>query len=198
MKRLCAFALASLLLLLLAGCSKPSAKEYYSKAEGEYKAARQVADTLRNREGAAKLFEPALETYTKIYQEYPGDPLAEPALFKVATIRNNEMRDPEKAIVAYKMYADKYPDAKQAPVATYLVAYLYNNDLGVLDSASTWYKRFLERYPQHEMAVSAQFELGSLGKSPSDLLPADTTEVGKEGMVQGKKAKNTGVRQHPL
>ncbi len=196
MKRFCAPALA--LLVMLIGCSKPSANDYFSKAEGEYKAAKGIADTLQNRGGAAKLFEPALENYMKVVREYPDDPLAERALFMTATIRNNEMRDPDAAVVSYKLYANRYPDSKQAPVATFLVGYLYHNDLHLLDSAASWYRRFLDRYPQHEMAVSAQFELSSLGKSPDDLLPADTITVQKQGAVAGNKAKKAGARQHPM
>ncbi len=196
MKRLCALALA--LLVMLSGCSKRTAKDYFSDAEKEYKAAKTVGDTLRDRSAMASLFQPALESYSKVVQEYPNDPLAERALFMTATIRNNEMRDPEKAVVAYKMYAEKYPDAKQAPVATFLVGYLYHNDLNQIDSAGAWYRRFLDRYPQHEMAVSAQFELSSLGKPPDELLPADTLSEHKQGMAEGNKAKKPGVRQHPM
>jgi outer membrane protein assembly factor BamD (BamD/ComL family) len=196
MKRLCAPALV--LLVLLAGCGKRSANDYFSKAEGEYKAAKDAADTLHNRDERGKFFQPALQDYMKVIDEYPGDPLAERALFMTATIQNDEMRDPEKAISSYKLYADKYPDANRAPVATFLVGYLYHNDLHALDSASSWYKRFLERYPQHEMAVSAQFELSSLGKAPEDLLPADTVAVPKQGMATGSKTKKAGVRQNPM
>lgn len=196
MNRFCALALV--VLATLAGCSKPSANEYFSKAEGEYKAAKITADTLKNRDGVARLFEPALENYLKVIREYPDDPLAERAMFQTATIRNNELRDPEQAVVYYKLYADKYPEAAQAPVATFLVGYLYHNDLHLLDSAGAWYRRFLDRYPQHEMAVSAQFELSSLGKSPDELLPSDTTTTEKQGMAAGNKAKKAGVRQHPM
>jgi outer membrane protein assembly factor BamD (BamD/ComL family) len=196
MKRLSAPALV--LLLLLAGCGKRSANDYFSKAEDVYKAARQTADTLRNREGMGKLFEPALENYMKVVSEYPDDPLAERALFMAATIRNDEMRDPEQAIVSYKLYAEKYPDAKKAPVATFLVGYLYHNDLHLLDSAAAWYRRFLNRYPQHEMAGSAQFELNALGKSPEELLPADSLKAQKQGVVAGSKPKKARARQHPI
>ena len=196
MKRFCAPALV--MLVLLAGCGKQSAEDYFSKAEGEYKTARETADTLRNRDNMAKLFEPAMENYMKVVQEYPDDPLAGPALFMAATIRNNEMRDPEQAVVLYKQFADKYPDAKKAPVATFLVGYLYHNDLYMLDSASTWYKRFLDRYPQDEMAASAQFELNSLGKSLDQLIPADSIAAQKQGVVAGGNPPKPGARQHPM
>ncbi len=186
------------LLLLLAGCGKRSANDYFSKAEDAYTLAKQTADTLRNREGRGNLFEPALENYMKVVSEYPDDPLAERALFRAATIRNDEMRDPAQAVVSYKLYAEKYPDAQKAPVATFLVGYLYNNDLHLLDSAAAWYRRFLDRYPHHEMAGSAQFELNELGKSPEELLPSDSLKAQKQGVVAGSKPKKVGARQHPM
>ncbi len=192
-------ALVLVVALVLAGCSKPSANEYFSKAEQQYKAATDAADTLHNREAAGKLFEPALENYGKVVSEYPNDPLAERSLLMVATIRNNEMRDPERAIVSYKLYADRYPDSKEAPVATFLVGYLYHNNLQQFDSASAWYKRFLDRYPQHDMAASAQFELNSLGKSPDELLAADSLAAAQKGSVApGKKVSKGSAHQHPL
>jgi tetratricopeptide (TPR) repeat protein len=194
MKRLCAPAL--IVLFLLAGCGKKSANEYYAEAEGEFKAAKAAADTLRDREGMAKLFEPALEGYLRLAEEYPDDPLAEEALFRTATIRNNEMRDPEQAVLSYKQYADRYPEAKRAPLATFLAGYLYHNELGRLDSAEAWYRRFLERYPQHEMALSAQFELNSLGKLPEELLPADSLRFEKQGVAAGSNTKKAAVGQH--
>jgi len=182
---------ALVLLVLLAGCSKRSANDYFSAAEREYKQARQAADTLRDREQAARLFEPALENYLKVVQEFPNDPLAEHALFKIATIRNNEMRDPAQAVGYFTQYADRYPDTKEAPTATFLVAYLYHNDLHQLDSAGVWYKRFLDRFPDNQMASSAQFELNSLGKSPDQLIPSDSITV-------GSKPGKTNARQHPM
>ncbi len=192
------YALGLTSLVVLAGCGKPTASEYFSRAEVEYKAARATADTLQNREAVTKLFEPAVESYSKVVQDYPNDPLAERALFMTAKIRNDDMRDPENAIVSFRQYADKYPEATQAPVATFMVGYLYHNELHQLDSASSWYKRFLDRYPQNEMAVSAQFELSSLGKSPDELLPPDTTSVDEGGMAAGSKTKKTGGRPHPM
>jgi TolA-binding protein len=100
--------------------------------------------------------------------------------------------------VLYKQFANKYPGAKEAPVASFLVGYLYHNDLHALDSAGVWYKKFLDRYPQHEMAASAQFELSVLGKSPDQLIPADSIAVHKEGVATGSKSKKTAARQHPM
>ena len=74
MKRLLAVALAA---LAVAGCNKRSADGYFAEAEGQYRAAKAVADTLSNRDGAGKLFEPALESYAKVVNEFPNDPLAE-------------------------------------------------------------------------------------------------------------------------
>jgi hypothetical protein len=74
----------------------------------------------------------------------------------------------------------------------FLIGYLYNNELHHLDSAAAAYRRFLEKYPNHEMALSAQFELDNLGKSPEELLPQQVaTETSKTppGTAE-KKARN--------
>jgi len=144
------------LFLILAGCSKPSPEETFKKAEDAMKAGN---------------YPLALETFAAVITDHPGSVLAEQAAFRIAATQHNEMHDYQAAVSAYQRYVDMYPDGQKTPTALFLTGFLYNNELHKLDSAALAYRRFLEKYPRHEMALSAQFELDNLGKSPDELLP---------------------------
>ncbi|HXG00974.1 MAG TPA: tetratricopeptide repeat protein [Bacteroidota bacterium] len=153
----------ALSLVVLSGCSKPSPEEYTSKAT--------VAINERN-------FNVAIEEYEKLIADHPQSPQAEEALYMIARLQNDELKNYPKAIETYKRYLDMYPQGKYAPVAVFLSAYLYHNELNDLPHAKEMYERFLASYPDHEMAPSAKFELDNLGKKPEELLP-----VGQEPQV---------------
>jgi tetratricopeptide (TPR) repeat protein len=156
---------------LAAGCGKPPAEESFAKAEAaEVRAVRSV-DTVKSSESARTLFHPVIGDFSKVIEDHPGHVLAEVALFRIATIRNNYTHEIPEALDAYRKYVELYPEGNQAPVSMFLIGYLYNNELHNLDSAAAAYRRFLAKYPDHEMALSAQFELNTLGKPPDDLLP---------------------------
>jgi TolA-binding protein len=162
-----------LLAALGAGCSPPSPKTMLARAASAEEAARAKADTVRDAVRRSAMFGEALEMYGGLREKYPDSPEAEQALFKIATIHNNDTRRFPEAVALYKEYADRYPDEEKAAVATFLIGYIYHNELGMLDSAESAYRTFLSRYPDHELAVSAQFELNSLGKSPEEILPPE-------------------------
>lgn len=168
MKVLSVFVVAAA--VVVTGCSKPSAEEYYAKAEAAQKSARQAADSLAGKASAKTLFAPVVEQYSSLITEYPSSLLAEKALFQRAAIRTNDTKEHELAISDYKVYAERYPDGEKTPLAMFLIGYIYNNELHNLDSAAAAYKRFLAKYPASEMAMSAQFELNTLGKSPEELV----------------------------
>jgi outer membrane protein assembly factor BamD (BamD/ComL family) len=156
-------------MILMVGCSKPTAGDLFTKAQDAYQELqRSQGRSKRVRDSLSTL---AIEQYRKVFAEHPQDSLAERAMFMVATIRHNDMQDFNNAIDAYKQYIGTYPDSKQTPVAMFLVGYLYNNEVHNIDSAAAAYHRFIEKFPNHEMALSAQFELNNLGKSAEELLP---------------------------
>jgi len=157
--------------LLVAGCGKPTAEEYFARGEQEFRKAEQIADSLRSVEAAREAFKPALALFGKVVSEYPQHPLADSALFTMANITNGNLHMPAEAIEGYREYCRRFPEGKQAPLAMFLIGYLYNNDLHNSDSAAAAYRRFLAKYPGSAMAESAQFELNTLGKSPDEVLP---------------------------
>ncbi len=165
---------AAMLASILPACRKQTAEELLKTAEGEYAAVVQSADSVRVAGGdVKKLFQPSIDAFEIVVDQYPGTEQAERALSVLAAIRNNDTREPELAIAAYRRYLAAFPDGQQAPTAMFLIGYLYNNDLHNFDSAAAAYRRYLAKYPQHEMATSAQYELQNLGKPPEDLLPQD-------------------------
>jgi outer membrane protein assembly factor BamD (BamD/ComL family) len=154
---------------ILAGCSKPTAEEYFKRAQEAQLTAQKGADTVQNAQEMMKLFEPAIKNYTSLITDYPASELAETALFSIATIRTNGTREPQAAIDSYRRYVELYPTGKQASVSMFMIGYLYNNELHNLDSAAAAYKRFLAAHPGDEMAKSAQFEVDNLGKPPEQM-----------------------------
>ncbi|HMK38170.1 MAG TPA: tetratricopeptide repeat protein [Bacteroidota bacterium] len=167
----------------LAGCGKPTAEEYFSRAQQQAQAAATMADTLRSSDAVREAFQPALASFESVVREYPHHPLAEPALFEIANIKNANLHMPQEAIDGYARYCSEYPAGKQTPLAMFLIGYLYNNELHNTDSAEAAYRRFLEKFPESEMAASARFELNTLGKSPEEALPPS-------GMPAQDPAKN--------
>ena len=162
--------LGILLATLASGCSRETAEEAFAKAETAETEASKQMDTVKSLESARALYHPVIDAFSRLREDHPKHVLAEVSLFRIATIRNNMTHEVPEAIDAYKRYVELYPDGAQAPVAMFLIGYLYNNELHQVDSAGAAYRRFLDKYPTHEMALSAQFELNTLGKSPEELL----------------------------
>ena len=155
----------------IAGCSKPTAEEYFARAQKQAQAAATAADTLRSAEALQGAFQPAIELFESVIREYPQHPLAEASLFEIANIRNSNLHMPGEAVEGYRRYCREYPAGKQTALAMFLIGYLFNNELHNTDSAAAAYTRFLEKYPDSEMAASARFELNTLGKSPEEAIP---------------------------
>jgi TolA-binding protein len=167
------------LAIVFAGCSEPPAEEYMKKAEEAEKAG---------------LWSVALENYQNLVRDHPGSVLAENASFNIAAIQHNNLQNFQAAVDGYKLFLAKYPDGKKAPTVLFLIGFLYHNELKNLDSAKAFYERFLAKYPSHEMAMSAQFELQNLGKSPDEILPkptvAETAAPKSGGKASSKPKKN--------
>ena len=157
---------------ICAGCSRPTAEDYFARAEAAEKQALAARDTLSSPEEVRQRFQPAVDAFESLITEYPSHPLAESALFRLAGLRTNDTHEPQLAIDAYTRYIERYPEGEKTPLAMFLIGYLYNNELHNLDSASAAYKRYLAKYPNDQYASSAQFELNTLGKPIEEVLPS--------------------------
>lgn len=173
--------------LIAAGCSKPTAEEYFARAQKQEQEAAITADTLHSPDAVREAFQPALDLFASVVREYPRHELAEAALFEIANIKNSNLHLPQEAIDGYRLYCRDYPSGKQTPLAMFLIGYLYNNEIHNNDSAAAAYRRFLDRYPESEMAASAKFELSTLGKSPEEALPVPDMPAQKPAKKHGHK-----------
>ena len=160
--------------IVVSGCSKPTPEEYYAQAEREEGEAILIADTITVLEERKEVFADAIETYTELIDQYPSSTYAETALYKLATIYNNHTREFRMSVATFDRYLQLYPNGENAAVSRFMMGYIYNNELGMLDSAKAAYERFLSDHPDHEMAPSAHFELENLGRSPEELVPAES------------------------
>jgi outer membrane protein assembly factor BamD (BamD/ComL family) len=172
----------------LAGCSRPTAEQMFDRAMQAEQAAMAKMDSLRYVGGAKEAYAPAIAAFENVRREYPTHPLSEAALFRLANIRNNHTEEFDLAVDAYREYVRLYPDGQQTELSMFLIGYLYNNNLHNLDSAGAAYRRFLTKYPESSYAVSAQFELNTLGKSPDELIPPQAPPAKEEPKKGSRKS----------
>jgi len=194
----CTFALTimALSVALLDGCSKKSPDELTQIADQTYATALKTADSIRAFTPNIKQhFQPSLDAYEKIVTDCSGTSQAEKALIKIASIRQNDIREPDQAIAAYQRYLSTYPDGQMAPLSMFMVGYLYNNEIHNNDSAKASYQRFLDKYPQSENAPAAQFELQNIGKPLEDVLPPVPEEEEQTATTPpASKGKHSGSK----
>ncbi len=144
-------------LVLLATCSKDKVKT----ANGYWNLAR---ESFNNRKYAE-----AIETYQKLVNRFPEDTLAVRALFAVAEVYKNNLKDYKSAIDAYQQVLDKYASDPKSPNASFMIGYIYANDLNDYEKAKASYLKFIEQYPDHMLVQSAEWEISNLGKTLDEI-----------------------------
>ena len=158
------FALCTLLLALVSGCSPSKEKRAEQIRETEERLyspaatgfSRMSADTL-------------LSLYEDFISDYPEDTLVPGYLFKGATLAMN-IDEGAKAISFFEQYLKDYPEGPKAPLCYFFKAYVQENILKNLDQAKESYLQFLEKYPEHDFSDDARAALENLGKSPEQLI----------------------------
>jgi outer membrane protein assembly factor BamD (BamD/ComL family) len=147
------FALLSIV-VIVAGCGKPSEEDLW----------KHLIQAHNNQNVDSTIL-----VCKTILKEYPAGKLAAPSQYMLAESYRDK-KDYQRAVELYKEFVRKYPDLHQTPVAMFLIGFIYNNNLNMHDSARVAYQAFVEKYPHHDLTASAQFELQTLGKSPSQVL----------------------------
>ncbi len=144
---------------MFAGCSR-SSRDTYEEAK--------TAEQQKN-------FPTALEKYSQVVENDGASAYAESSQYHIALIYNNELRDVNNAAKAYKKFYTLFPESKDAATCLFLAGFIYNNDLKMHDTARVIYNEFMQKFPNHELVKSAQFELETMGKDPTEILKKDTT-----------------------
>jgi TolA-binding protein len=149
-------------IFLFVGCSKPSAEEMYKKGENAQK---------------AEQYTDAIDSFRELIRTYPDSARAPEAYYAIGTIYQNYKKEFPLAIQTFRELVEKYPNHATASSACFLIGFIFNNDLKNIDSARLAYEDFIKRYPNNQLVVSAEFELKTLGKDPSDILKAQSQIV---------------------
>jgi TolA-binding protein len=160
-------------LILINGCSKPSAEEMFKKGVDA-----QLAGQYND----------AIASYDELIKTYPDSTRTPEAYYAVGMIYQNYLKSYHRAIDMYRQLADKYPAHPTSPNAMFLIGFIYGNDLKNIDSARAAYQVFLNRYPDNQLSASARFELANLGKEPGDIL-GEQNQTASKGHTAKKKAK---------
>jgi len=165
--------LSLVVVIMVSGCSKPSAEEMFNKGVEAQK---------------ADQYDAAIELYMDLIETYPDSMRTPEAFYAVASIYQNQKKSYHQAIALYRQIAEKYPTHATATSALFLVGFIYNNELKNYDSARIAYEEFIHRYPSHQLVASAQFELQTLGKDPGQILELKTP-IAETKTTSGKSTK---------
>jgi len=167
-----ALLVVSVLAMTLAGCSTRS-QRLYRRAEA-FLAQGQV--------------ELAAKEYEALVKEFPRDPIADDALYKLAYVHAEEMDKPSLALVDYRWLADKYPSSPYADDALMHVMEIQRTALhdpaGVKQTCDEICSRFSGR-PQ--LCARAQIGLATAQFDSEQYKPA--TETAKKLIEDYPKQK---------
>ena len=166
MKRNLIVLLAIVFLLVLSACSKETrtADELWKSGTALFE--------VGNYKGA-------IDLYSRIVKNYPGNELALKADFSIADIYKNNIKDYDKAINYYRVIEKKYPDSEKTPNALFMIGYIYANEVKDLNKAKEAYEYFIKQYPDHVLVQSAEWEIDNLGKSLEEIQHTANTETEK-------------------
>ena len=159
--------------LLFAGCSRKSAEEMFDKGLDAQKSGQ---------------FNNAITFYQDLINTYPDSARTPEAYYAVGSIYQNQKKDFYRAIDMYRQLIKKYPQHATSSNAAFLIGFMYNNDLKQYDSARIAYGEFIREYPTDHLVGDAQFELSTLGKTPEEILKAQT-ELAQESEQSQKKSR---------
>lgn len=163
------FLTALILSLILIGCTKKSDQYYMDLGN--------TSLNQKNYAGAASAF-------SSLVTIYPSSELAPDAIFKMATLYQNQLIKTEagnntpltreqslkKASDLFRNVFDKYSQSPNAPKALFLSGFILSNDLKDYADATATFNLFLKQFPQNELASSVKEELNNMGLTPEEIL----------------------------
>jgi TolA-binding protein len=163
----------AIIVIILIGCSKPSAEEMFNKGSDAQK---------------GEQYDAAIASYQELINAYPDSARTPEAVYAIGVIYQNHKHSYHQAIQSFRLLVEKYPDHATAANASFLIGFIYNNELKNIDSARIAYEDFLKRYPMNHLVESVKFELSNLGKDPAEILKAQA-QMAQEETKPAKKMK---------
>ena len=145
--------------VLFSGCSRPGAEEMFRKA----------VDEQSNGQ-----YDNAIASYQDLIKTFPDSSRTPEAYYAIGTLFQNEKKNYSRALESYKDLVRLFPRHATASNAAFNIGFIYNNDLHQYDSAKAAYEYFIRTYPGDELVKDAQMELAYLGKTPEEILQAQT------------------------
>jgi TolA-binding protein len=140
-------------MLLLIGCSKPSAEEMYNKG----------VDAQN-----AEQYDAAIDLYQELIKAYPDSTQTPKAIYAIGNIYYNK-GNLYKSLEYYRQLVKNYPYHATSSNAAFSIANIYNDRLKQYDSAKIAYESFIKEYPDDHLVKSAKFSLKYLGKSDEEI-----------------------------
>jgi N-acetylmuramoyl-L-alanine amidase len=161
---------------------KQAAALQFQTAEHMRQSLRAKPESRRTRED----YERVLDSYRKVYHTAPNSKKAEPSIFAVAELLEEQGRlldDPKSfkdAIGQLEFLRREYPGSTLRGPALFTIARIYRDDLDDSAQAEIAFQDFLKHYPKSTLAARAHDELEDI---------ASHGEKEKEPTTKGKSSK---------
>jgi outer membrane protein assembly factor BamD len=155
MKRVAKFTVACALLAAAAGCSSrkpPNGENYYVKATDEY---------------SQHYYQPAIDDYQKLIDEYPFSPYAEEAELNIG-LAYYKSHNYAEAIGTFNDFLRMHPTSKHLDVASYYLARSHFDQMGRPDQDQTHTQLALEQFESIERRFP-ESDFASLSREQVDI-----------------------------
>jgi N-acetylmuramoyl-L-alanine amidase len=201
--------------LLLAPCFARTLQQKKQAAAQQFQVAERLRESLSAKPESRRTrddYERVLEAYRKVYHTAPNSIKAEPSIFAVAELLDEQGRvlnDPKgfkDAIGQLEFLRREYPASKLRVQALFTIAQIYRDDLDDGAQAKSTFQEFLKHYPSSSLAERAQEEIDDIDardqkEQTAKNRPAKADSATKPAAVEEKPAPEatTGDRhRQPL
>ena len=114
-------------------------------------------------------FEPAVQQYRRIWEEFPESDLSDQAAFRAAQVRFSSGQ-PHKGVEQLQFLADQFPESKLRPLTLYCLGNRHILYEGNLKKAWASYEQLMTDYPDHPLTERARQFWAKVSALPPDKL----------------------------
>ncbi|HPG57162.1 MAG TPA: tetratricopeptide repeat protein, partial [Candidatus Wallbacteria bacterium] len=111
-------------------------------------------------------FKKSIQTYEQIIEKSRKGPEAEFAMYTIARIYEEDLKDYEMAVNAYKRFLTEFPDSPRADKAVYQIAQIYETALIEYNEAARYYKKLIDEGRDQLWIYQAGIDLAALYSQP--------------------------------